>query len=424
MKKILAVLVVAVLFAGSAFAGVTTVTKENSQAGYPGVLVPGSMTGTDTFVADLPLLSNIALFEYVGDAYGMTAIKTDMGVFGLSLSPNNSIYVNNIDVYNPGNNLGLLYSTDIEGMTIGAAILYGMNSGSYENKDVENVSKNPDKLTNFDQNLDLKAGVALKGDLALDLAIGINLKNASMEEINKYNDADKRKADEDKGEASKMAIDLAGRLNLGDGLSTVLGITLNSGSYKATEVSYANDVDNTKTSDWAYTGSGSNLAVNALVGKDIKASSSLTIKMASGVNVRTDVRTKEVSEDKIADEKYYTTWTWSELYVDVPVNVAVEGKLNDTWTINSGVSSTILSTENRLSKWTDDNTEESYADRNLSGSMDLDPNVSYAIGVTGVIGDLQLDLNIEPMMLLAGPNFLSGSNNWVTTGEIALLYKW
>jgi hypothetical protein len=245
-----------------------------------------------------------------------------------------------------------------------------------------------------------------------------------MEEINKYNDADKRKADEDKGEASKMAIDLAGRLNLGDGLSTVLGITLNSGSYKATEVSYANDVDNTKTSDWAYTGSGSNLAVNALVGKDIKASSSLTIKMASGVNVRTDVRTKEVSEDKIADEKYYTTWTWSELYVDVPVNVAVEGKLNDTWTINSGVSSTILSTENRLSKWTDDNTEESYADRNLSGSMDLDPNVSYAIGVTGVIGDLQLDLNIEPMMLLAGPNFLSGSNNWVTTGEIALLYKW
>jgi hypothetical protein len=347
-----------------------------------------------------------------------------MGVFGLSLSPNNYIYVNNISVDNPGNNLGLLYSTDVEGMTIGGAILYGMNSYNYENKDVENVSKDPDAENGSEMNLDLKAGVALKGDLALDLALGINLKNASMEYINKYNDADKRKQDEDKGTASKMAIDLAGRLALGDGLSTVLGVTLNNGSYKATEVNYANDSGSTKTSDWAYEGSGSNLSVNALVGKDIKATESLTVKMAAGVQVMTDVRTKEVSENKLTSTKYYNTWTWSELYVDVPVNFAVEGKLNETWSINAGVSSYILSTENRLSRWTDDNTEESYVDRNLSSSMEVDPNVSYAFGVTGVIGDLTLDMNINPMMLVAGPEFMSGDGNWMTTGDIALSYKW
>ena len=59
--------------------GITTFTKQYSEANYPGVLTSGSLNGSQTFVQDLPLLCNTALFEYVyGITGGLLAMKTDI----------------------------------------------------------------------------------------------------------------------------------------------------------------------------------------------------------------------------------------------------------------------------------------------------------------------------------------------------------
>jgi len=161
MKKFITVVALLALVAGSAFAGVTTSTKLQSQANYPGVLVPGSVTGAQTFITDITMMSNVALFEYVGDAYGLTVLKTDLGTFALSASPS---------LGDNDNMLGLNWATALEGMNVAAGILYGVENNGFEAKDDSAIDGNNDFTSYYDQYLGITLGTALKGDLALDLS--------------------------------------------------------------------------------------------------------------------------------------------------------------------------------------------------------------------------------------------------------------
>lgn len=121
---------------------------------------------------------------------------------------------------------------------------------------------------------------------------------------------------------------------------------------------------------------------------------------------------------------YDTGNVWSEVDVTVPLNVAAEGKLNDTWSINAGVSSVILNSNNDTMKYNTDNDAYDPQPRFTQGWLGVNPSLDYAIGVTGKIGDLTLDLYMNPMILMNGPYLISGQPTGNLDMNFAVGYNW
>jgi hypothetical protein len=429
MKKVLAVLAVVLMLAGVAFAGVTSVTKENSQSGYPGELTLGSVNGTNTFISDLPLLSNIALLEYIGGIYGLVVLKSDMGTMGISISPNVDPRVTGVSGNNFGT-VGLEYATEMGAMPVGAALLYGNRSWAYENKDIVNNPGATGNLYGYDKEntassyLALKLGAALKGSLAMDIGLGAAMNNVWSNFKNINNVANGVVLNDNTSDLSVLGLNLSGRMALGKDITAVLGIAFNMGSDKGTNLTY--DAAGTKTGDQTVTTTNNYLRVGALLGKDIKATDSLKVKIASGVTFNTDQDAKTVTKDNMPGglTTYQVGVRSSEIDISIPLNVAVEGKLNDTWSINAGANATILSTrlntnKNNVAAGTDD--PQAYYNRTW---LDIHPSLGYAVGVTGKIGDLTLDLNVNPSIILNGPYLISGSTTGNLDMDLALGYAW
>jgi len=424
MKKFLVVLTVLVLLASSVFAAVTTVTKEQSQAGYPGVLTKGSVTGTSTFIADLPLLANTVLFEYVDGIYGLVALKSDIGTIGLSVNPS-------IDATVPGisndtmNTVGLQYAKDTDSMTLGAALLLGIGTYNYDNKDLVNNDVTWDKVNTSRSYVGVKLGSAFKGTNPIDLALGVAVDDKSGNAKNYRNVAGGGVLEETTNDSSLTALDLSAREAFGAGLTVAIGGNYVMGTTKTTDVTYDNA--GTKLSDNSITGTNSALMLGALIGKEIKATDTLTVKIASGASLWVSQSAKLEYKDNMDPETttYDTGWRWSEADVMIPLNVAVEGKLNETWTINAGTSATILSTRNVSDKYNVSASTNDPKEYYTESWLDISPELRYSLGVTGKIGDLTLDLMLNPMILIYGPNFISGNSlPGPMNYAVALSYNW
>lgn len=408
MKKFIVVVALLALVAGSAFAGVTTATKLQSQANYPGVLVAGSVIGADTFVTDIALMPNVALLEVVdGDAYGLTVLKTDLGTFAASVADNSL--------------LGLGWATALEGMNVAAGLKYGVVANGTEIKD-EVLGAATSLTSNYNQTLDLTLGAALQGDMPLDLSLNFGL--AGTEAVQKDYAIDKSITEVTTDTVSGMNIGAAGRMGLGDGLKAVLDVnyTMASLSHKEKEADTSSVTD------------GNALSVAALIGKDIKASESLTVKMASGVSVLSD--SVGIRKNEGTATTYDLVDTDSATAIVIPFNFAVEGKLNETWSVSSGVNAQILAAsfgaENFFDGGNTGNDSNSTKVGRTSSAInilnDLNPGpgfnyVGYAIGTTAKIGDLTLDLNVNPMILMNGPEFISGNGVALNT-DLAVVYGW
>ncbi|HPN65313.1 MAG TPA: hypothetical protein PK247_08910, partial [Candidatus Goldiibacteriota bacterium] len=144
----------------------------------------------------------------------------------------------------------------------------------------------------------------------------------------------------------------------------------------------------------------------------------------SGVIVESDTVGLYTYKTTGATTTYALGDTDTDLYVTIPLNFAVEGKLNETWTVNSGVSAEIATARASSVKFLEAADSKSVTEYSTDGYFDIDPNVGYAIGVTGKIGDLQLDLNVNPNFLITGPNFISGVTGMNLNTDIAVVYSW
>lgn len=145
MKKILAILLTAVLAAAPVFAaaakpvaesGIRTLTQEAAEAHYPGVLIPGSVSDVSVFVSNLPSLGNSVMFEYIYDFYtyldsnndpftrdnisGSVTLNTDLGVIGVSVQPTLLYPLIYIGSTNLSNIVGLSYANTFGGIPVGA----------------------------------------------------------------------------------------------------------------------------------------------------------------------------------------------------------------------------------------------------------------------------------------------------------------
>jgi hypothetical protein len=114
----------------------------------------------------------------------------------------------------------------------------------------------------------------------------------------------------------------------------------------------------------------------------------------------------------------------TQIDLDIPLNVAIEGKLNDTWSINAGVNATLVETDLDGIKNNPVNTADSPTDRYNQTWLDINPYLDYAIGVTGKIGDLTIDLNIDPNIILNGPYLISGESTSSMVMDLCFKYAW
>jgi hypothetical protein len=423
MKKVLALLVV-LLFATSAFAVVGTETKLLSQAGLPAELTTDNIIISNTFINKIADFGQLAGLEYLGAAAAYTVLNTGLGVIGISMSPTMGMQTGIGGNY-PNYMFGLDWVADASGSGLGIGILIGMqntNAGVV----TKNTGYNNDPDSTYDNRalLGLKAGITLSG---VDLGLGLNWLNNSTDWLNHY-DPSGNISEEDLTSRGEMDINLGARMQMAEMLWVLKAAIDLGGETDTTHIDGNNDgnfTDGTDTNTVA-TNSQSNIDVTLLLGKIIKASESLKITIGTGVDFNTYATIQTTFENKNGGNTIYgPAQTEAYTYITVPLYVAVEGKLNETWRINGGVKVTPLYIDlfgyNDRANNTDKTTGKNMYN---TGDLNVASLVNFAVGVTGVIGDLQLDLDMNPGILLNGPDFISGNGPGSLAYTLAMIYSW
>jgi len=418
MKKLLALLAVLLIAALPVFsAEITSVTKEMSQAEYPGVLVKGSLVGTSTFVADSSILENSTIIERLnGQLWTIVSLKTDIGTIGMSISPldTSALALNGIGVATPGNLIGLQYSGKAAGLPLGVALSYGTNRTTFNNLEIDTNSQDPDTTDTAAQYIGAKASTTLGG---IDVAAGVSLSNY-METNEDWYDADNWDYWE-QYDNSKLAIDVAARMPLGGGLTSYAALKWLTGK---TVYAYKDDGPSDETDTWT----NSKLSFEALLGKDIKAGETLTVKIASGLKASGNTSAKFKHMDfAYAHQNYFTNFNFDEdSEVIIPLNLAVEGKLNETWGFSFGANAELCSLTGNKDGENTAYWQERIKFMEEGSAIDIDPSLTWAIGVDAEIGDLKMDLYINTDIFETGPFFISGDSVSSLGAGIALIYDW
>jgi hypothetical protein len=408
MKKFLAVVAVVLMLATSAFA--VSITKEMAKGGLPGVLYnEANLSAAASFPSLVNDLPNLVILDYIyGNAIGSLIVKTDLGVLGISISPRPSLSIDGISFWNNVYDMAAVsYGTSLDNMKIGAALMVGMDSEATKDLDTDVSSSGDDNENETVMFLGLKGGVSIEG---MDLGIGVNMLNESdVEGIDDdYEDTETNNI---------MDIMVAARMKLA-GWNLVAGIDYVMGSAKEVEKDLTTDYDETTT----YT--NSQLGVQLLAGNTIKASETLSVTVGTGLLWVGSGAYKYAWEDSDGNESI-SGGDWSSAELGIPLWVAVEGKLNETWTVLGGTSTTLLAYEGTGYKYDDDAdpAEQDLKPSYEESELNIEPELDFAVGLQGKIGDLVLDLNLNPSILLYGPNFISGQT-FTMNSTVALSYMW
>ena len=226
MKKFIALLVIACLFSGALLAApakapatkpakfnITTMTNENSTAMYPGVLVPGSISGTSVFMGDYAKMPNVAMFEYIyGTEFGLMSLSTDLGQIGFSITPVIEADIWDIDVDTPEDVLGLQWAGKIGDLGVGLSLQYGSDADSYTRMELN--AGDPDYTTGFEQYIGVRAGTSIGG---IDIGVGIALAtdNETEEDWDNVYTYDYKYIYDD----STLSVDIAARTEIMKGIT-------------------------------------------------------------------------------------------------------------------------------------------------------------------------------------------------------------
>ncbi|MCE5300578.1 MAG: hypothetical protein LLG37_06875 [Spirochaetia bacterium] len=443
MKKILAFAVSCMFFAGSAFAAtadkapdkstadtveLTTLTKSLSEADYPVVLDRGNIQGTGVFVGDYALMPNFILIErlsFLDSTYAMGSVMTDYGRFGLAMKPApfDELMDIDVDITHDFYIYSGHYAGKIFGMGMGIQLDYGTYRKNYECKDPANFyasSASPVKSDESLQYMGVKLGTTIDVGLPLDIAFGAALANEIDDEVyyyvySSYWDYDYRM------DNNKYIYNLDARADFGGGLSATAGLKWIKGGEKEY---YAY-----QWSEEYYNYENGRLAFDAYVGKAGKATEWLNVKTSLGLNIAGDASAKHTYwyHD---DEDEYIVYDSGSFYEDsvfsMPLNVAVEAKINENWKVNAGIKLTALLARNEKTIFNRDTSGWTWrpADEDATSYLEINPGVEYTLGISGRIGPVILDLFVNPDILTDGPYMLTGNSIGDLNSGVAIHYEW
>ena len=415
MKKALLAIAVVMLVAGTAFGSFTEYVSLGG--------IPMQYTTTDQVVTVYPSLigdySNQAVAEFGWDLWGYTMFDTEYGVFGLSASPFPPMFNSGIGYgYLPDSAVGVQYGTEIDGMKVGASLLFG---SEVESGIVTADGASEDNWTYGRHAIALNLGATIEGEMPIDLSLGVmNVSRWSIEEeLYVSGNLDESYA----SEAGGIGIALNARTAIDSWLIN-LGFQFDTLSRTITNKETSAD-DNVLTTHTISTREDLEISMNLGFAHVLKATDTLTITMGSDLNFNTTSPYSTKDENLIADTILYGPSNRDVGFdVTIPIYVAVEGKLNETWTVRGGVTSILFDSDSRTNESIDTDTGDVDETNYTYGSVETDNGlVNGTIGVTGTFGDLTVDALLNPFILLDGPYFISGSNNDLAV-NIAVKYAW
>jgi opacity protein-like surface antigen len=429
MKKVLAVLAILVFLSGSAFAGaVQTNTTLRSQAGdNGGVPVWHLMTlGNVCVLNTLPsrindMAGNVGIeVNSSGLAFGYMAFDIGSGILGITVNPNpDYLSLASANVTKPDNVLGAIYGLDLGGGTnLGLGINFGWDSDTRLATDDETTpSFGDDDIKNSEMLIGILAGATMDlTSLMLDLGLNVRIAMDSDVYIDKDNADQSVTEDHDTDDGMGLGIGVAARAVI-DSWLVALGVQYDSANSKNTD---KNDSDNDGTwdSDMEYEWTDSGMAVALQAGHILKASESLKITIATALNFTSSKTTMSKTVNNITSTTTYgPTDVYSNSNISIPVWIAVEGTLNKTWQIFGGAGYTVLNLASQTYEYNEDTSAETLTKYTDQSDLNVEPSLSYALGVRGVIGDLTIDFMLDPSVLILGPYLLTG--NGTASGNMA-----
>ncbi|MCE5300579.1 MAG: hypothetical protein LLG37_06880 [Spirochaetia bacterium] len=412
MKKTALVLALTALFAVSAFAGLTTYTKEmalTAGSNLFGVLTPGSLSSVRYLATDLNLIGNAVDLEYSdGGANVFASVITGMGIVGISIDDENV--------------LNIAYSTTGDDMRLGGSLIVGWDGNSYENKQVVDNPNNPDRTTNNEMNMGAvfnidmpKAGMTFMGYLGVygEYDITRDFDNTANVLITSEDDAET--------DWTFMAV---ARLNPGGfNVIPVIGYMLDT----SVDRDWADiNMDGTLEIDTVTTYSSSYYLGGIFAGRDFNVTDIITVKGGAALIVTGRPGETTKTEDRVADTLVYNGSRSTGYYVNVPMYVGVEAKLNDTWSLYTSAGTEGLSMNGNTDQFNQEISSASFTDYQVNGDLSVTPNVYYAIGANMTVGDFKLDVCFDPSIFTSGTYAITGnstdSNDLVY--RIAVSYGW
>ncbi|MCX8094371.1 MAG: hypothetical protein N3E50_09445 [Candidatus Goldbacteria bacterium] len=419
MKKVFAFLLVVMFMVGSLLHA--SYTENNSTLLSP-ILLENDII-TQTYPQKLVNFTNLAVYERTAtSSWGYLNLDIGAGILGISGGPVPNI--SNLTVTNfgqtlPSNIIGVMYSTKLDSLDIGANVVYGMDK-DYEVEKKDGGTDDKDVLTDLMESYaKIVLGASLKGDLALDLGLSVALPGYSSNPKN-YNAAGNLTDDN----YTKLGGLLLG-VNVGTKLSEIiLDLGIEFGSLKAERQTWT-DVDGNGTPEVniLQTSEDSNIALNLLAGKKTKVTETFEVIIGSGLSVNLASPTKDVTENKISGTKTYNTNRDSSTTITIPLNLAVLCKINETWSWMAGLSKNFLIMTNTNYK-TVSATDETVTDESNRSQFDIDETLSTAMGITGTFGDVKIQGTINSSILTNGPYFISGAITPNLISMLALVYDW
>jgi hypothetical protein len=311
---------------------------------------------------------------------------------------------------------GLAYSTNIGDMPVGAMVKYGTERSNYESLELTGAS--PQIESHVNQYLSARIGTSIKSEMPLDLSLGVLFCN-NIDTYDYYANPNTW-SETQTYDQSKLGIDLAARLGLGNGFTTFAQLSWLTGKVDFHDSLPGADTDTISEN--------SNLSLQALIGKDVKLGETLLFKAATGFNVTGDNDpVNYVTHNLMSGKTMYVAFPYNQSSIfTIPINVALEGKLNDTWSFNTGWNYTLLtlSGSSHGANIANNSLNLKLRQYDATSSQFVDPTINWGIGTTAKIGDLRLDTYINPDILTDGPYFLSHVTIVLLTGGFSLLYNW
>ena len=433
MKKVVAILAV-VMFAFAGFASASQ-TKLMSQANLPAVLTLDNPVVGNTYISRLGEFANLLTLEAgLSGTWGYAVLDIGPGVLGLSSSPLLP-QLTSVGLDRPSNLFGAQYIHNLEGTAIGIGVLYGLDTDSYTNTDPETApfgtagpNGDADETTFSESCIAILLGATLDVGMPLDVGVSVVL-GSENDEYTDLNNADSDIDSFDSDIASSLGVGVAGRVII-DG-SNIANLSV---AFESATSERINQDDNDADGDFDSVGdvdtidnqTDSGLGVTLLYGKILKATETLLVTIGAGVNYSSSksTLTEHIDNNTSALDSFGPLNVYSNTNISIPLNFAVEGRLDETWAIRGGTSQNVVLYSSQLQEFNDDITDDSVEEAATSSSLNIDQSLNVAIGLQATVGDLVLEFDLNPMILIAGPDFLTGSAMGIWAWQVAVNYVW
>ena len=425
MKKMLFILTVFTLFASMVMASETRLDGLglNSDSFYsPDAWMVSDAANVQLFPATIVKYPKLAVFEY--GSYGDLASYVNLDLLGgvIGLYTNNNIYSNIVN----NTNSGIIYGRNLsDTMSIGVGVTYQQ----YLDKQVQNstevpVSNNKNIAVNeFSNAIGINLGLSLLGEIPMDFGLSLTLPLLINNEDTYFNPAgDKTEFDQTKN--SGIEAKLSGKATLGD-MAIGLAAQMYTNRWEKIQKDYT--VAGALSYDWYRTNYFQRIMVQLGAVKTIKLDKT-TIFAGTQVEMEFYNDSRANGFDKTIQIKTDSTQYEDGLWVNVPLIIGAETKINDNWTLRAGAKKPMWS--NDTYKYTTKNTDGKITDAgDTYSTTSTTPGLNVNFGATFEIAAFSIDFLVNKDLILNGPEFISGmgaygDNTTPWASKIALNFKW